>query len=115
MSITNKLLFFNKEGYPYNFTLNDDIWNGKLFFDPGSTDIFKSESIYVLEEVDPINYNNVIDIINDELYNDSGMTISPFTYEDIEVTSISPVNQSDKFYTKWIVGDRLDKNFPQQQ
>ena len=112
MSITNKLLFFNKEGYPYNFTLNDDIWNGKLFFDPGSTDIFKSESIYVLEEVDPINYNNVIDIINDELYNDSGMTISPFTYEDIEVTSISPVNQSDKFYTKWIVGDRLDKKFP---
>jgi len=112
MSITNKLLFFNKEGYPYNFTFNNGSWNGKLFFDPGSTDIFKSESMYVLEEVAPIEYTDIIDIVNDELYNDSGMTISPFTYEDIGVVSISVVNQSDKFYTKWITGDRLDKKFP---
>jgi hypothetical protein len=112
MSITEKLLFFNKEGYPYNFTFNNNTWNGKLFFDPGSTDIFKSESIYVLEEVDPIEYSNTIDIVNDELYNDSGMTISPFTYENIEVIGIKVVNQSDKFYTKWISGDQLNRKFP---
>jgi len=112
MSITSKLLFFNKEGYPYNFTFNDNIWNGKLFFDPGSTDIFKSESIYLLEEVDPMEYYDVFDIVNDELYNDSGMTISPFTYKDIVVDDIKPVNQSDKFYTKWIIGDKLQSKFP---
>lgn len=112
MSITNKLLFFNKEGYPYNFTFNNNIWNGKLFFDPGSTDIFKSESLYILEQVDPIEYTDIFDIVNDELYNDSGMTITPMTYIDISVDNIKPVNQSDKFYTKWIEGDKLNSKFP---
>ena len=112
MSITNKLLFFNKEGYPYNFTFNNNIWNGKLFFDPGSTDIFKSESMYILEQVDPIQYNEILDIVNDELYNDSGMTISPYTYQDITVENIKPVNASSKFYTKWIEGDKLNTKFP---
>lgn len=112
MSITNKLLFFNKEGYPYNFTFNNDIWNGKLFFDPNSTDIFKSESVYILEQVEPFEYNGEVDIINDELYNDSGMTITPFTYEDFPVENIKPVNYSDKFYTKWIEGDKINRKFP---
>ena len=42
MSITPNLVFFNKEGYPYNFKLNEGIWTGKIFFEPGSSDIFKS-------------------------------------------------------------------------
>ena len=56
MSITPNLVFFNKEGYPYNFTLNDGIWTGKIFFQPGSTDIFKSLTLYTLESVEPIEY-----------------------------------------------------------
>lgn len=112
MSTTSKLLFFNKEGYPYNFTLNNDIWGGKLFFDPNSTDIFKSESIYVLEQVDVINYDNTIDIINNEIYNDKGMTITPFADGETIVTNIIVVNESSKFYTKWIYGTKLNRNFP---
>ena len=112
MSSTDKLMFFNKEGYPYNFTLNDGIWTGKLFFDPNGTDTFKSESVYILEQVEPFSYTEDMDIINSELYNDSGMTVSPFTYADVHVEDIKTVNESDRFYTKWVIGDRIDKKFP---
>ena len=105
-------MFFNGEGYPYNFTYTNNIWNGKIFFDPNGTDTFKNLSLYVLEKVEPITYDGNISIVNNELYNESGMTISPYTYSGVNVTSISPVNKSDKFYTKWIYGESINKNFP---
>ena len=112
MSITPNLVFFNKEGYPYNFRLNDDIWTGKIFFEPGSTDIFKSLTLYTLESVQPIEYLGEFDIINQEIYNDSGMTISPGKYTNKLVTNISSVNQSSDFYTKWIYGTNFHRFFP---
>lgn len=112
MSITPNLAFFNKEGYPYNFRLNDGIWTGKIFFEPSSTDIFKSITLYTLESVQPINYTSEFDIINQEIYNDSGMTISPGIYTNKLVTDISSVNQSGDFYTKWIYGTNFHRFFP---
>jgi hypothetical protein len=53
-----------------------------------------------------------IDIINDELYNDSGMTITPYTTEGVLVENIKTVNNSDKFYTKWIEGVGINNKFP---
>lgn len=112
MSNTEKLVFFNKQGYPYNFTLNNGIWNGKIFFDPNSTDIFKSLSLYTLESVDSIKISDTMDIINMEVYNDSGMTLTVSTYKDLSVSGISSVNQSSEFYTKWIFGENFNRKFP---
>ena len=112
MSITPNLVFFNKEGYPYNFTLNDGIWTGKIFFQPGSTDIFKSLTLYTLESVNPIEYTGVFDIVNKEIFNDSGMTLSPGDYTNQQVTDILSVNQSPAFHTKWIYGDNFHRYFP---
>lgn len=112
MSNTSKLLFFNKQGYPYNFTLNDGVWNGKIFFDPNSTDIFKSLSLYTLESVDSIKVSDTMDIINMEIYNDSGMTLSVSTYSDLSVSGITAINQSSEFYTKWIIGENFNRKFP---
>lgn len=112
MNNTNNLVFFNKEGYPYNFTLNDGVWNGKIFFDPSSTDIFKSLSLYTLESVDSIKYVDTMNVINMEIYNDSGMTLSKSTYINELVSGITRVNQSPDFYTKWIIGENFNKKFP---
>ena len=67
MSITKNLLFFNKEGYPYNFTYTDDMWSGKILFNPNGSDTFENLSMYILEKVDPIIFEDTISIINDEL------------------------------------------------
>jgi hypothetical protein len=112
-NINQNLLFFNKEGYPYNFTLDsNNVWNGKLFFEPNSTDLYKSLSLYTLEKVKPIQYENTMNIINKEIYNDSGMTLSPQNYTNELVTNILAVNQSSLFYTKWIYGQNFHKKFP---
>lgn len=112
MSNTQKLVFFNKNGYPYNFTLNNGIWNGKIFFDPNSTDIFKSISLYTLESVDSIKISDTMDIINMEIYNDSGMTLSVSTYSNLLISDITSVNQSSDFYTKWVMGENFNRKFP---
>ena len=112
MSITPNLVFFNKQGYPYNFKLNNNIWTGKIFFEPGSTDIFKSLSLYTLESVSPIEYTGTFNIVNKEIYNESGMTLSYGRYKDKLVTNILTVNQSTEFYTKWIYGDNFNRMFP---
>ena len=112
MSNTQNLVFFNKEGYPYNFTLNEGIWNGKIFLEPNSTDIFKSLTLYTLESVKPIEYIDTFNIVNKEIYNDSGMTLSSGNYTNKLVTNILSVNQSPNFYTKWIYGKDFNKFFP---
>ncbi|MFW6243111.1 MAG: hypothetical protein ACOC2W_03035, partial [bacterium] len=112
MSITPKLVFFNKQGFPYNFTLNDGIWTGKIFFDPNSTDIFKSLSLYTLENVDPIEIDDEFNILNNELFNESGMTLSSGGYYDEKVLNIVSVNDSGSFYSKWVYGKNFHRKFP---
>lgn len=112
MSITPKLVFFNKQGFPYNFTLNDGIWTGKIFFEPNSTDIFKTLSLYTLESVNPIEIEGDFDILNNELFNESGLTFSNGGYNDEKVLDIISVNESSDFYTKWIYGENFHNKFP---
>ena len=113
MSITPNLVFFNKEGYPYNFRLNDGIWTGKIFFEPGSTDIFKSLTMYTLENVEPIEFIGECDIENREIYNDSGMTLSGAKYTNPYVVSdVLTVNQSPAFFTKWVYGTNFHRMYP---
>jgi len=113
MTNTDKLVFFNKKGYPYNFRLNENNeWYGKIFFEPNSTGIFKTLGIYTLENVDSIEYATTMDIINNEIYNTSGMTITKETYNDKVVTDIKTANQNPNFYSKWIFGTDFQTYYP---
>lgn len=113
--MNNSLLFFNKEGYPYNFQYNkeDEKWEGKILFDENSNQTFKTQSIYVFENVEPIELSINADLINNEYFNDSGLTIQGETNFKIEeITNITKVNNSVNFYSKWIHGENFDKKFP---
>jgi len=115
MPVTNnkKLLFFNKEGYPYNFELDtDNIYKGKLIFDENSSDTFKTLGIYIFEEVDPFVVNDYFTLNKMEIYNTSGISFHASTFSGETITNITRVNSSEKFYSKWIVGEDFDSKFP---
>lgn len=109
---TERLVFYNSLGYPHNFKLNDNIWKGNIYFEPNSANLFKSLSMYVLESVPNIEYNGELDLINNEIYSDLGMSIFKYTNENINIDNIKVVNESSNFYTKWIYGNRLNRLFP---
>lgn len=111
----NKLLFFDKEGYPYNLTYNEDIneWSGKIFFDENSSDTFRTICLYIFESVSPYEFSDTFDVRSSQLFNYSGMTFNPQTLNtNEEIWDIKKVNNSSYFYSKWIYGDRFDKKFP---
>ena len=107
------LLFFNKKGYPYNFTYNNDKWEGKLIFDENASDTFRTIGMYIFEKVEPIEYVSSSDFLKLTYYNNSGVTFnSKVDYENIEIENIEKINNSTLFYSKWIIGDELDRKFP---
>lgn len=111
----SNLLFFNKEGYPYNFDWNSatERYEGKLMFDPNSTDTLKTIGIYLFEDVPPktITDSNAT-FRHIEIYNISGISYSPITYTGETISDILKVNSADGFYSKWIFGNNFDKKFP---
>jgi len=108
-----KLLFFNKDGQPYNFTYNENKWEGKLIFDENSSDTFRTVSMYIFEQVDPIEFANSSNFLNLNYYNNSGITFtSKVPYINEKVTGIEKVNNSSEFYSKWIIGDKLNIKYP---
>jgi len=109
----NRLLFFNKEGDPYNFELDTDgIYKGKLLFDENSNDTYKTLGIYVFQEVQPFEVNDYFSFNKMEIYNASGLSFIPFTNSGNTITNITRVNASDSFYSKWVFGDNLDQLYP---
>jgi len=110
---SNKLLFFNKEGYPYNFQYDKSVneWGGKLIFDENSSELFKTIGLYVFEQVDPIYFEGGFCIEPSQLYNVSGMTFVQKTIDNDNITNIEKVNNDINFYTKWIYGDRFNEKF----
>ena len=118
MSNSNNLLFFNKEGYPHNFQYNTctESWEGKIIFDENSDQTFKTQSLHIFENVDPIDFSIEANLISMNYNNNSGLTIagnSGFSYGQNEIiTDIIKVNESNEFYSKWIFGDNFHKKFP---
>jgi len=109
----NKLLFFNKEGDPYNFELDsDDIYRGKLLFDENSNDTYKTLGIYMFEEVEPFEFNDYFSMNKMEFYNTSGINFQPFTNSGDTILNITRVNSSNNFYSKWVFGEDLDQKYP---
>lgn len=115
MSTPNKkLLFFDKDGYPYNFTYDEinDQWNGKIYFDENSSDTFRTLCMYIFENVSQYDVNDVFDLRASQLFNYSGLTFIPSTYSNETIEDIQKVNSSSLFYSKWIYGNQFDKKFP---
>ena len=115
MSVTNNknLLFFNKDGNPYNFELNsNNTYEGKLIFDENSSDTFKTLGIYVFEEVSPFKVTDNFTLNKMEIYNNSGISFQPFTYSGDTITNIARVNTASNFYSKWIHGENFDTKYP---
>lgn len=113
-TLTKNLMFFDKEGYPYNLTFDDinNEWNGKIYFDENSSDTFRTLCLYVFEKVSQYNFTDVFDLRASQLFNYSGVTFVPSTQKNETIRDIQKVNSSEKFYSKWIYGDRFDKKFP---
>ena len=107
-------MFFNKEGYPYNFQYDStgQTWSGKIFFDENSSDTFRTLCIYVFEDVKPYNFDNLFDLRESQLFNWSGITFIGKTFENQNITNIQEVNSNPNFYSKWIYGTDFDKKFP---
>jgi hypothetical protein len=110
----NKLLFFNKEGYPYNLNYDavNEEWTGKMYFDPNSSDTFRTLCMYIFENVPSYNFTETFDLRASQQFNYSGMTFVPLSYTGVTIKDIQKVNSSPLFYSKWIMGDNFDRMFP---
>ena len=116
----SKYIFFNKEGFPHNFTYNkySESWNGKIIFDENSDQTFKTQSLYMFESVNPIDFTVPANLLSMNYNNNSGMTISGLSksgdtiYQNETITNITKVNDSTDFYSKWIYGIDFHKKFP---
>jgi hypothetical protein len=106
-------MFFNKEGFPYNFIYDPtgQTWSGKIFFDENSSDTFRTLCIYVFEDVKPYNFNSEFDLRESQLFNWSGTTFVGKTFENQDIINIQKVNSNPNFYSKWIYGTDFDKKF----
>lgn len=106
------LMFFNKEGFPYNFEINDlGYYEGKLLFDENSNDTFKSLAIYVFEEVKPFTITDNFNVNKMEIYNYSGISFIPAQNSET-IENIKKVNSASNFYSKWVYGADFDLKFP---
>lgn len=115
--MNDNLLFFNKEGYPYNFeyyldAIGDGYYRGNIFFDENSSDTFKTIALYIFEKVDPIKFTSKLSLDEFSIFNYSGISFKGATSKNLTVKSINRVNSSTLFYSKWIFGDRFDELFP---
>lgn len=108
------LLFYNKEGYPYNFRYNDnnERYEGKLFFDRNSDDTFKTLAMYIFEEVDKQKVKDKFQYETFRLFDYSGINFIKGNNESYNVKDIKKVNSASNFYSKWVYGDNFNKKFP---
>jgi len=114
--LKNKLLFFNTEGYPYNFEYDENkgYYEGDILFDENSNDTFKTVGLYIFEEVPTIHMStNDLVFKKNEIYNKSGVCFSPGnTQTKHDIINILNVNSNNIFYSKWIYGKNFDTLFP---
>lgn len=109
------LIFFDKEGYALNFKHNDieDRYEGKMFFDQNSSDTFKTLVINTFERIPAFEYSqaNDLDLSKFQLFNDKGLEFKAYTRTS-SFNSISKVNSSPDFYSKWVYGYKINTLYP---
>jgi hypothetical protein len=117
--VTSKLLFFNKEGDNLNFELieseQEKRWEGEMIAHPNSSDTFKTVGLYVLEQVEPLQFaapKSDILLEKFQLFTEYGVDFEPKWTEDIAIDNIVSVNNDPNFYTKWIIGNEIQNKIP---
>jgi len=107
------LIFFNQNGYPYNFEYdeNSEKFIGKMLFDENSSDTFKTNAIYIFEEIKSFDFTENFELKNIQDYNYSGVTYVGKTYINEKITDIKKVNDGN-YYSKWIFGYDFHDKFP---
>ena len=112
--MNDKLIFFNSDGYPYNFEYrtNGDYYNGTLFFEENSSDTFKTLALYVFEKVGQSSFQSPLSADEFSVFNYSGNSFRGLTYSGLTVSNIQRVNTAQNFYSKWVYGDNFDTLFP---
>jgi hypothetical protein len=105
------LVFFDKEGHSLNFSYNESLerHEGDLLFPIGSSDTFKTQSLYVFEHIDAFVYENpgYLSLRKWQLFNEYGFHF----YQGVatqSITKIEPVNFQQDYYSKWIYGKNIE-------
>lgn len=116
-NVTDKLLFFNKEGDYLNFDYLTDnnglnYWNGELFFNHNSNDTFKTIGLYTLEKVEAFKYESE-DLYTRkfQLFNENGIIFQEGN-DSIEIDRIEKVNNTPGFYSKWLISPNIQNKYP---
>ena len=111
--MSNNLIFFNTDGYPYNFTYdtNTDIYTGKIMFDHNGSDTFKAQNLYIFQDIAPVQFTTTVQLRSLELFDHSGMTITRGNQTPCIITNIDTVNDGP-YYSKWIFGPGFESKFP---
>jgi hypothetical protein len=108
------LVFFDKEGNSLNFTYNESLerHEGDILFPVGSSDTFKTQSLYVFENIDAFVFENPPDLSlrKWQLFNEYGFHFYSGAATQ-SVTKIEPVNFEQTFYSKWIYSKNIERNF----
>lgn len=108
------LKFFNNKGNQLNFQMTDGVWSGKMLFDRNGSDTYKVQSIYLMEETEPLSDSNVA--VEKFQYFPTGHNMARSSSVTGVVTDILRANASSAFNTKWVyvdnanaykVGDRI--------
>lgn len=116
--MSNKMVFFNKEGDALNILYNNNSkkYEGKLFFDENSDDTFKTIGLYNFEKISPFTYqlsstaSDYLKLTKFQLFNENGVS---FVGASVSATYslISKVEASNKksnYFSKWVYGDKFD-------
>lgn len=104
--------FFSKDGRLLNFQFNEsrNIFEGKLFFDRNSNDTYKTQALYIFENVDSVTDKDVVTLERFQLFNDEGYSIVSGGKTG-SITLIEPVNDLSTFKSKWVHGTDFHHTF----
>lgn len=112
----SELRFFDKEGNSLNYIYNEDLgrYEGDIFFHDNSSDTFKTQTLFLLENIPSFQYENpdLMTLKKFQLFNERGFHFYPANYTSKKIKKIVPVNNDSNFYSKWIYGDHFDFYFP---
>lgn len=98
------LVIYNKEGYRINTQIDGDgILYSALYFDKNSTDTYKTQGLYLFENIPGTNNNYTnIDLEKYQIFNTEGIYCYPSTSTEFEIDDITPTLISNQYFTKWL-------------
>lgn len=100
----NNLVIFNKEGYRVNTQIDqNNILYSSMFFDKNSTDTYKTQGLYIFENIEGSNatYENIT-LNKYQIFNTGGIYCYPSKNEEFDVLSITNTVNNSSFFTRWV-------------